>query len=95
MVDLKKFFLNSRDSRTTKTVTFSQPFNSLCFETLSFFPFIAMQKSVCLYWGGEGGMVLPAPLVLLALYKCLHPFSANYRRQTKRSEQSKNIFKDI
>ena len=40
-------------------------------------------------------MVLPAPLVLLALYKCLHPFSTNYRRQTKRSEQSKNIFKDI
>ena len=58
MVGQLEKFLNSRRSRMAKTVTFWpwwQPFNSFCFESLSFFPLFpfflfATQKS------GGGGM---------------------------------------
>ena len=49
MVGRPEKFLNSIGSKMTKTVTFLQPFNSLCFENLPFLLFFAMQKR------GEGG----------------------------------------
>ena len=55
MVDRKQKFLNSRRSGMTEAVTFCllwQPFNSFCFEILSFFPLLpfflfAAEKIVC------------------------------------------------
>ena len=69
-------FLNFGRSRMAKTVIFWpwwKPFNSFCFETLSFFPFVfiffATQKS----WGGEEwggeGAWSPDPPVSPALVK--------------------------
>ena len=57
MVGRQEKLLNSRRSRMTKAVTFSpwwQPINSLCFETLSFFPlfpffsFFSAKKTPCI-----------------------------------------------
>ena len=73
-------FLNSRRSRMARTVIFWpwwQPFNSFCFETLSFFPFFpyfifaTKKKCVCV-WGGWH--VPPAPPVSPALKHSL-PFT--------------------
>ena len=75
MVGRQEKFLNSRRSRMAKIVTFWpwwQPFDSFCFETLSFFSFFpyflfATKKKVG--EGGGGTMSLPlVPPVSPALY---------------------------
>ena len=88
MVGQPEKCLNSRRSRMAKTVTFwpwRHPFNSFCFESLSFFPLFpffvfATQKSgVQRGVGGRGGMPAPpdppvSPLALLRFPAEYFPF---------------------
>ena len=76
MVGRDEKFLNSRRSRMAKTVIFWpwwQPFNSFCFETLSFFASVSL-FSFCYAkeWGAHGSLRSPPVSPALLTYANLN-----------------------